>query len=145
MKNLLFPRVCYFIGWALFIPSIIMGALLCISFFTSSDTFAIDLPTGIWETVFNDATIIGIAIGAIFIVCSKEKTEDEMTRSIRLASLLNSLYIYVMLLVVSTIFINDIAFFWVMAMNLVMLPIIYVIIFRLEMHRYYKISAEDEE
>lgn len=145
MKNLLFPRVFQVIGWVLFVPAIVIGILIYINAFDYDDSLGIDLPTGIMETVLNDAVIIGIALGAIFIVCSKERLEDEMTRSIRLASLLNSLYIYVGLLVMTTLFINGMNFYWVMVLNLVILPVIYVVTFRLEMHRYYKISDEDEE
>ena len=99
--------------------------------------------SGIAETVVNDAVIIGIALGAVFIVCSKESNEDEMTRSIRLAALLNSLYIYVILL--STLLINGIAFMEFAIINLVLLPMIYVLIFRLEMYRYNKICDDEEQ
>lgn len=142
MKHFLFPRVFHIIGWVLFIPAIIMGSLVFLELLDYSTS--IDLPNGVMEIVMNDAIIIGIALGAIFIVCSREEKEDEMTNSIRLSALLNSLYVYVSLLVATTLFINGVDFFRVMALNMVLLPIIYVIIFRLEMHRYYKMS-EDEE
>lgn len=119
-----------------------MGSLVFLELLDYSTS--IDLPNGVMEIVMNDAIIIGIALGAIFIVCSREEKEDEMTNSIRLSALLNSLYVYVSLLVATTLFINGVDFFRVMALNMVLLPIIYVIIFRLEMHRYYKMS-EDEE
>lgn len=90
MKNILFPKGFRTIGWLLFIPATIMGILIYMNLCSLS---------GIAETVVNDAVIIGIALGAVFIVCSKEVNEDEMTRSIRLAALLNSLYIYVILLI----------------------------------------------
>lgn len=135
MKNLLFPKAFRVVGWTLFIPAIIIGIL------TNTNVIT---PSGITETIINDAIIIGIAIGAIFIVCSKEASEDEMTRSIRLASLLNALYVYVILLIASTIFINGIAFLHFMMVNLVLFPIVFVIIFSLEMHRYNKICQDEE-
>ena len=92
-----------------------------------------------------DAVIIGIALGAVFIVCSKEAREDEMTRSIRLSALLNALYVYVVLLIASTLLINGVAFFQFMVVNLVLLPVIYVVMFRLEMHRYNKMSEDEEQ
>ena len=144
MKNFLFPRVFHIIGWILFVPAVVFGLLIFINAFDITDSLAIDLPCGAMETVMNDAIIIGIALGAIFIVCSKERHEDEMTRSIRLSALLNSLYAYIILLVATTICINGVGFFSIMALDMVLLPIIYVIIFRLEMCRYYKMT-EDEE
>ena len=68
----------------------------------------------------------------------------EMIRSIRLAALLNSLYVYVLLLIACTLLINGVEYFRFMAANLVLFPIIYVILFSLEMRRYNKMS-EDEE
>lgn len=136
MKNLLFPRSFRLVGWILFVPAIIMGILIV----SGSCTL-----TGVAETVENDAVIIGIALGAVFIVCSKEAREDEMTRSIRLSALLNALYVYVVLLIASTLLINGVAFFQFMVVNLVLLPVIYVVMFRLEMHRYNKMSEDEEQ
>lgn len=135
MKNYLFPWRFRLIGWVIFIPAVILGVLILAGVCQFH---------GVVETVMNDAAIIGVAIGAVFIVCSKEKREDEMTRSIRLAALLNSLYIYVALLISSTLFINGMAYLNYALVNLVLLPIIYVVTFRLEMQRYNKM-AEDEE
>lgn len=136
MKNLLFPHIFQPIGWILFVPCLILGALIYFEVLTL---------TGIAETIVNDIAIIGIAVGALLIVCSKERIEDEMTRSIRLSSLLNSLYIYVILLVASTIALNGIAFLMFAWANLVLLPIIFVINFRLEMHRYNKMCENEEQ
>lgn len=136
MKNLLLPRSFRLVGWILFVPAIIMGILIV------SGSCAL---TGVAETVENDAVIIGIALGAVFIVCSKEAREDEMTRSIRLSALLNALYVYVAMLIASTLLINGVEFFWFMVVNLVLLPVIYVVMFRLEMHRYNKMSEDEEQ
>lgn len=135
MNNFLFPRAFRIVGWLLFVPSSIMGLLSvfnCLNF------------TGLTETIINDIIIIGIALGALFMVCSKERHEDEATRAIRLASLLNSLYVYVAILVVSTIFMNGIGFVYFMMANLVLLPIIYVLLFNLEMYSYSKLSGDEE-
>ena len=135
MKNLLFPRQFQFIGWLLFIPALILGALIYFGLLSLS---------GLGETIVNDAVIIGITLGAIFIVCSKERHEDEMTRAIRLSSLLNTLYICASILILSTLLINGIEFLWFAVLNLVLLPIVYVVIFRLEMYRFNKMSADEE-
>lgn len=136
MKNLLFPRQFQVIGWLLFIPAIILGILLCFSAISC---------TGINEIILNDAAIIGITVGSILIVCSKEKHEDEMIRSIRLISLLKALYIYAAILIISVLLINGITFFLFMGINLVLLPLVYVVMFRLEIYRYYKMSEDEEQ
>lgn len=120
----------------LFIPAVTMGMILCV-------LRLVDMP-GTVETIVNDVVIIGIVTGALFIVCSKERQEDEMTASIRLNALLNALYIYAALLIINTVLLNGLLYFQFMIINLVLLPVIYVIVFRIEMHRYSKMG-EDEE
>lgn len=136
MKNMLFPTWCRILGWVLFITSVILGVMCETDVMTLS---------GAIETAVNDTVIIGIVVGALMIVCSKEPREDEMTRSIRLASLLNSLYIYVILLVAATLLVNGIAYFRFMMVNLVLLPMIFVVIFRLEMRRYNQMGQDEEQ
>lgn len=135
MKNILFPRQFQVVGWLLFVPAVILGILIYYSVISCAGTI---------ETILNDAVIIGITIGSIFIVCSEEKHEDEMIRSIRLASLLNALYIYAIILIAAVLLINGLAFVEFMTLNLILFPFIYVVVFRLEIHRYNKMS-EDEE
>lgn len=131
MKNLLFPHSFQLIGWIMFIPALIAGALIYFNVLSFSGNI---------ETVVYDLVIIGIALGALFTVCSKERIEDEMTQSIRLASLLNSIYVYVAMLIIFTMVLNGFDFLRFAVINLVLLPILFVFNFRLEMHRYNKIS-----
>lgn len=138
MKNLLFPGRCRIVGWLLFCPALVLAILSVLSYFDICNV------AGIGETIVNDAIIIGIALGSLLIVCSKQPEEDEMTRSIRLSAVLNSIYVYVALLIVSTLFINGVEFLQFLLVNLVLLPIISVILYCLELRRYNKMS-EDEE
>lgn len=135
MKNLLFPRGFHKLGWILFIPALVMGIICYFNLYTFSEVAGI---------IVHDIVIVGITLGALFIVCSKEKCEDEMTRSIRVSSLLNALYGYSAVLIVTTLLINGIEYIRVMAFNIVLLPMLFVLIFRLEMRRYYKMSVDEE-
>ena len=137
MKNYLFPHIFQLIGWIMFVLSLIIGAYIYFGMPI--------LGAGFIETIAIDSAIIGITLGALFIVCSKERVEDEMTKSIRLASLLNSIYAYVILLVFCTIFINGVNFLMFAVFNLVLFPIIFVCNFRLEMHRYNKMCDEEQD
>ena len=56
-----------------------------------------------------------------------------------------ALYIYSAILIASVLLINGIAFIYFMTVNLVLLPLIYVVIFRLEIHRYNKMSEYEEQ
>lgn len=136
MKTFLFPHVFRPIGWIVLLPTFLLGILLL------CDVLSID---GIVETILIDTAIIGIALGSVFITCSRERIEDEMTSTIRLNALLSSLYTYVVFLVIWTLAVNGMAYLYVMVASLVMLPIIFVVRFRYEMHNYYKIKSDEEQ
>lgn len=135
MKTFLFPHTFRPIGWIVLVPTLILGILLL------DGILSVD---GSVETILTDTAIIGIALGSIFITCSRERIEDEMTSLIRLKALLTSLYTYIVFLVIWTLAVNGMAYLYVMAASLVMLPIIFVVRFRYEMHRYYKIKSDEE-
>lgn len=138
MKNILFPHVFQLIGWIMFVPSLIAGALILTDHLSISTTVILDI-------VINDIVIIGIVLGALFIVCSKEKIEDEMTQSIRLTSLLTSIYVYVALFIICTLAINDFSYLLFAVINLVLFPIIFMFIFRIDMYRYRKMFKNEEQ
>lgn len=135
MKNILFPSICRIIGWFLFIPAIIAGAL---SF------FCVITPEGLLGTVINDAVLIGIVLGALFIICSKERLEDEMIRAIRLSSILNALYANVIIFIMGTLFINGTEYLRFLTFNLGLAPVIFVFIYTAEINHHFK-QSEDEE
>ncbi|MDE6553242.1 MAG: hypothetical protein K2K98_09845 [Muribaculaceae bacterium] len=145
MKNLLFPHIFQLIGWIMFVPSMIAGGIIFSGFLPFDGIMDHLSYEGMTETIVNDIVIIGIALGSLFIVCSKERIEDEMTSSIRLSSILNSIYAYVALLVACTILINGVDFIIFAFINLSILPILFVCNFRLEMHRYNKMFADEEQ
>lgn len=135
MKIFLFPHCFRQIGWFVLLPTLLLGVLLLCC------TLSIN---GILETMLNDTAIIGIALGSIFISCSRERIEDEMTSAIRLKALLASLYTYVVFLIIWTLAVNGIAYIYIMAASLVMLPLMFVVRFRYEMHKYYKEKSDEE-
>ena len=135
MKMFLFPHAFRPIGWIVLVSTLTLGILLL------SGTLDYDVK---YETFLNDTAIIGIALGSIFITCSRERIEDEMTSMIRLKALLTSLYAYVVMLIIGTLAINGISYFWFMLACLVMLPIIFVVRFRYEMHKYNKEKSDEE-
>lgn len=136
MKNILFPNAFQLIGWILFVPSLIAGALIYCEVISLS---------GMAATAANDLAIIGIAVGGLFITCSKERIEDEMVRSIRLSSLLNAIYMNAILLVTCTVSLNGVEFLEFAVLNLVLLPILFVCTFRLEIRRYHKMCENEEQ
>lgn len=135
MKIFLFPHAFRPIGWIVLLPTLLLGILML------SGVLAIN---GIVETILIDTSIIGIALGSIFITCSRERIEDEMTNAIRLNALLTSLYTYIVLLIVWTLAVNGMAYFYVMAASLVMFPIMFVVRFKYEMRKYNTEKSDEE-
>lgn len=135
MKIFLLPHTFRPIGWIVLVPTLILGILLITNAFSVG---------GIVETILDDTAIIGIALGSVFITCSRERIEDEMTSMIRLKALLTSLYTYVIILILATLAINGIPYLYVTMACLVMLPIIFVVQFEYEMHKYNKEKSDEE-
>lgn len=135
MKNLLLPNLFRRLGWIIFAPALLWGILRYIGIIN------LPLETGL---LTDRVTIIAIALGAVFVVASKESIEDEMTRAIRHASLLNALYVYMTLLVICSVTLNQTDFQQFMVINLVLFPIIYTGIFGLEVYRYHRMSRDEE-
>ena len=135
MKIFLLPHTVRPIGWIVLVSTLTLGILLLCG------TLNYDVK---YETFLNDTAIIGIALGSIFITCSRERIEDEMTSMIRLKALLTSLYTYVIMLIIGTLAINGIPYLYVMMACLVMLPIIFVVQFEYEMHKYNKEKSDEE-
>lgn len=135
MKIFLLPHSIRPIGWIVLVSTLTLGILLLCG------TLNYDVK---YETLLNDTAIIGIALGSIFITCSRERIEDKMTSMIRLKALLTSLYIYAVMLIIGTLAINGILYLYVMMACLVMLPIIFVVLFKYEMHKYNKEKSDEE-
>ena len=59
---------------------------------TESPLFAALASEGMTH-LLNNIAIIGLCVGSIFIACSRERIEDEMTGAVRLNALLTALYV----------------------------------------------------
>ena len=133
MKYILFPTRFRIVGWVAFVLGIVLGIMMMSGGAGLSS-----------NRVAHDAAVIGIAIGALLIVCSRERDEDEMVSALRLASLMNTLYAGVIIMVCSTLILSWEGLMRFKELNLVLMPIIYVALFRAEIYRRDKMS-EDEE
>lgn len=139
MKTILLPRVFSTIGWILLIPSILLGIFILFIGLEQSWGFS-----GSAEIIANDTAIIGCALGALFVTCARLRHEDEMTTALRLHSLLLAIYIYVGVIVVCTLSVNGFKYFLFMAANLVIFPMIFAFVFRINLYCHLK-ELEDEK
>lgn len=141
MKMYLFPHRFRTIGWAMFAVGIILGSLL---FFGVIEVGGDFLHVSVEETILNDVAIIGTTLGALFVVNSRERREDELTQLVRLTSLLYALYGYLGVLILCTLLFNGFEFLIFSLVYLVFFPIIYVVMFSINMQRL-KMLGSDEE
>lgn len=147
--NLLLPHAFAKIGWCILLPSIAIGAAILLSSITASDYARIlglnSANAGaIAETIINDAAIIGIILGAIFVTCAKEPVEDEMISSVRRDSLLVAFYISCALLIASTILVNGLYYINVMMYNMFAIPLVFLAVFRIKIWRLKKSNTDEE-
>jgi small-conductance mechanosensitive channel len=138
----LFPNEFKLIGWAILVPSAILGVLTFFEFvyfkFLEVKVFAI------YSSMFPGSTIVfgveknniadeifGILciVGGIFVAFSKEKEEDEFIAKTRLESLVWATYINYAILVFCTIFFYRLGFLYVLIFNMFTVLIFFIIRF----------------
>ena len=142
--NYLFPNRFKKIGWLLFIPGVLFGALYVIyqndiSYFNAK-VFAITKSEIFGDTSFftisennilDEISSVLIIVGALLIAFSKEKIEDEFISKIRLESLVWATYVNYLVLMLAVLLVYDIAFFWVLVFNMFTLLIFFLVRFNL--------------
>lgn len=146
-KTLLLPYSFKKFGWALLIPTSLLGLLMLIGDFNGFPTFLLPGDTVSNDTldaVTNNVVLIGMVIGAILVTCSRERVEDELIARIRLNALLTALYVNTVGTVIATLALYGFDYLYVMLVNLVSLPILFLIIERLLLWRLGKEAAHEE-
>ncbi len=142
----LLPNKYKKIGWILLIPS---GILLLLSIIINSPsnyyaikTFAFAIACDPFPPKISYFSIIKTNILPSFILLfflfsclivafSKEKNEDEYISKVRLDSLIWAVLINYLLLLLSIIFIYEIAFLWIIVFNMFTILILFIIRFNL--------------
>lgn len=158
MKNtLLLPYRFKKIGWALLIPTLLLGILMYIDGFDGIPSFLCPgVPQNVYAPgyafchsqttarILNNVALIGILVGTLFVACSRERVEDELITRIRLNSLLTALYANTAVVIIGALTAYDLKFLDIMVYNLLTLPVIFLVVFRCKLWRLRK-EAHDEE
>ena len=135
MKRLiLLPHAFRRIGVAVFAIGAIVGALM------TPDALASNSMTHL----LNNIAIIGLCVGSIFIACSRERIEDEMTGAVRLNALLTALYINTAITVAAALVLYDFTFIYFMIWNMITTPLLFMLIFRWRMWRINRTTDNEE-
>ena len=155
-SKLLLPNYFKKIGWILLIPAAILGVLLItesLQWELKTRVFAIINQDFIEDTAFftvvetnilNTITGILFIVGALFVGFSKEKTEDEFIKELRLSSLLWSVWVNYILLFLAFCFIYGMSFLNVMIYNMFTVLIIFIIRFNYILYRNTKLMAHEK-
>lgn len=161
--NFLFPNKCRIIGWAILIPTVILGYMVLFenfefSFLTikvlSLFPASFDATPGItpvssqaWKIVENNITdeLAGILliISALFVAFSKEKNDDEYIAKIRLESLLWATYITFGIQILCMLFFFDFTFLDSMILNMFTLLIVFIVRYNYIIYRSKSQSYEE--
>jgi len=147
-KHYLFPNSFRKIGWLLLIPALSIGIpYLFFDWepkFLDSYTFAIfenSFPgssksfTFVKTNIIDELASILLIVSLIFIAFSKEKKEDEFISKIRLDSLVWATYINFIVLILSILFLFDLAFFWALIFNMFTILVFFIIRFNLVLYK----------
>jgi hypothetical protein len=162
-KYLLLPNRFKTFGWCILIPATIAGMYLIIKSFevtwlktTVFSFFGNDVVihgTGLtgknnFTFIYLDVTnsLVGFLflIGALLVSFSKEKSEDEFITSLRLSSLLWSVWVNYLLLLFAFLFIWNFDFILVMVYNMFTILIIFIIRFNFILYKNSKMVADEK-
>ncbi|WBX76035.1 hypothetical protein PG911_15525 [Tenacibaculum ovolyticum] len=156
-RKYLFPNKYKRIGWLILIPSIIIGLIV---FTQEYEPIFLDFNVPavfigqtfegesfiriIKNNILNEILMVLIIMSSLFVAFSKEKIEDEYISKIRLESLVWAVYVNYGVLLLSSLFIFDISFLFIMVFNMFTVLIFFIIRFNLQIYRLKKIANNEE-
>lgn len=152
MKNsLLIPNKYKVIGWMVFVVFIVLG-FFCLTKEFKIPNFRLyhNKGTSLMSNfpdynLTNEFAILGITVGLLMIMFSKEKAEDEYIAVLRLKSLQWAVLVsYVILLCINFSF-YGISFLLILIYNIWTVPIVFLIKFNYNLYRLRKEGVSDEK
>ena len=145
-NNYLLPHKFKLIGLILLAPTLVLAAMflfndfefefLELSVFSLANTPLFgdaDLFVTLSNNITNELIAVLSIVSLLFIAFSKQKNEDELVNAIRLKSLVMSTYINYFILLFCVIFFYELAFLWVMLLNMFTILIFFIVYFNLRM------------
>lgn len=156
--NYLFPNRYKKLGWILFIPGIALGVLFLIYSseidFFDMKVIGITSQSGIFKgtsyfsisenNILDELSSFLLIIGALLIAFSKEKFEDEFISKTRLESLVWATYVNYGILLLATLLVHGIPYFWVLVFNMFTLLTFFLIRFNWALHKSKKQLSDEE-
>lgn len=127
-KELLFPHACQRVGVVL---SILFGLGCLLWLFWWSDQLAC------WQGL-DELLVIGLLVGLLLAAFSRERDEDEYMTRLRYESLVWAVLADSLFVVVATLAVYGMDYLYVLLAQLFLLLILYIVRFRIVLHRVRK-------
>ena len=154
-KTFLLPHSFKKAGWAILVPTFIIGLLMFIDGCNGFPGYLMKgvdpagelyrvLDSDAMTAVLNNIAIIGICAGSLFVACSREPIEDELITQVRLNSLLIALYLNTAFIIVSALCFYGLDYLYVMIGNIFTMLLVFLVVYEVKMWRLKK-SLRDEE
>ncbi len=146
-------------GWVLLLLGLILGIVLVLNEFETPDWAMNVFPligekAGVFtdnesltwseNNISDELASILIIIGGILVAFSKSKDEDEYISKIRTESLIWATYVNYAILLLTVLFVFDMAFFSVMIYNMFTLLLFFIIRFHYILYKSKKILQHEE-
>ncbi len=155
-KDYLFPHVCKWIGWAMFVPFFLLAVYSLVAGQEIDDWVKLPWPC-IGQAWFSNGPGIGIdrvglgdeivgvvlTVSLLFIGFAREKEEDEYTIALRFKSMAWSMKVDAVLLIVALLFTYGMVFFYFWYAYLILIFLLYVGRFYYELHKFRRSSDEE--
>lgn len=145
-KIFLLPHSFKKVGWAILIPTFIIGLMMFVdgcNGFPASGLYRV-LTSNVMIGLLNNIAIIGISVGSLFVVCSREPIEDELITQVRLNSLLVALYLNTAFVVVSALCFYELDYLYVMIGNIFTVLLVFLVVYEVKLWRLKKSLSHEE-
>ena len=156
--NFLFPNKYKKIGWLILIPSAIIGLSTLIYEYEPSfldfnvpaifvdELFSVNKKTFrmVTNNILNEILGVLIIISTFLVAFSKEKSEDEYISKIRFESLAWAVYFNYAILILTLLFIYDLAFLWVMVFNMFTVLLFFIVRFNWQISKLKTTTSYEE-
>ncbi len=145
----LFPHRYRLIGWAVFVPSLVLGlaylyadfALEFLTIYEPKTSEVHGWRINNWPINLTDeVAALGVIAGLLMVGFSKEKVEDEMVGRLRLDALQWSVYVNYLILALAILLVHGDRFLDVMVYNLFTVLLVFVVRFRWLVARNARVS-----
>jgi hypothetical protein len=157
-SNPLFPHCMKPVGWALFIPGVLLGILMLLNKMEAPSLFEVNVfaiadlfPFGAKvlfgitkNNILDEIISMMVIVGALLVAFSKEKHEDELIARIRMESLIWATYVNYMVLAFCIIFLYSFGFVYALIINMFTILVFFLIRYYWALYRFNKFNKNEE-